>query len=145
MAQWAKWLFLCLGFLPKLSQKSLFSPLANPLHRFQLGRLGNPPTSSPRSPPPSSPAMPTPVAASRISTWVFSTKIYTNKFIFVTKLGLGLVRVLLKEVSLPYHSTSTTAWIEHLILDLIIMLVYFVFMSLECAELPCQLQNRSHW
>ncbi|KAH0970746.1 hypothetical protein GBA52_022902 [Prunus armeniaca] len=85
------------------------SPLANPLHRFQLGRLGNPPASSPRSPPPSSPARPTPVAASRISTWVFSTKICTNKLIFVTKLGLGLVRVLLKEVNLPYHSTSTTA------------------------------------
>lgn len=89
--------------------------------------------------------MPTAVAASRISTWVFSTKNYTEKLIFVTKLGLWLVRVLLKEVSLPYHSTSTTAWIEHLILDLIIMFVYFVFMSLECPELPCQSQNRSHW
>ncbi|CAL9027624.1 unnamed protein product, partial [Prunus brigantina] len=84
------------GNFPK-RKSCLFSPLANHLRRFQLGRLGNPPTSSPRSPPPSSPAMPTPVAASRISTWVFSTKIYTNKFIFVTKLGLGLVRVLLKE------------------------------------------------
>ncbi|KAI5320155.1 hypothetical protein L3X38_039863 [Prunus dulcis] len=41
--------------------------------------------------------MPTLVTASRISTWVFSTKIYTDKLIFVTKLGLWLVRVLLKE------------------------------------------------
>lgn len=89
IAQWANWFFdFCLyvwASCPNFTKRKFSSHCSQILFAGSTRPTRSSPTFSPSSPPPPS----SPVAASTSSTWVLSTKIYTDKLSFVTKLGLG--------------------------------------------------------